>query len=235
MTPFQEHPWFESESLINIKGPSFLIPSFNVHILLVYGVFSDRVGLPLHNIPAPFLSVMGYLFSRSQVLPYPLLHSLTMSFLVFQLAFCLLQIPNSIHFFTQPSSPFLITCPYHPSLPPLITVMIGSNSNQFSQLFTCPSVIHLIIFVSALSNFNPISTSKGLVSLPKVMLLLTQLTYTRLQRRISGCQKWKTPSELHPSISDSSCSSKIRSTISIKSVSQIAKLFTHPYVSPSTN
>ena len=67
------------------------------------------------------------------------------------------------------------------------------------------------------------------------MLLLTQLTYTGLQRGSSGCQKWKTPSELHPSISDSSCSSKIRSTISTKSVSQIAKLFTHPYVSPSTN
>ena len=101
--------------------------------------------------------------------------------------------------------------------------MIDSNSNQFSQLFTCHSVFHLIICISALSNFNPTSTSKGLVSLPKVMLLLTQLTYTRLQRGSSGCQKWQTPSELHPPISDSSCSSKIRSTISIKSVSQIAK------------
>ena len=157
---------------------------------------------------------MGYLFCRSQLLPYPLLHSLTMPFLVFQLTFCL-STPNSIHFFTQPSSPFLITCPYHPSLSPLITVMIGSN--QFSQLFTCPSVFHLIICISALSNFNPTSTSKGLVSLPEVMLLLTQITYTRLQRGSSGCQKWQTPSELHTSISDSSCSSKIRSTISIKS------------------
>ena len=129
--------------------------------------------------------------------------------------------PNFIHFFTQPSSPFLIPCPYHPSLPPLITVMIGSN--QFSQLFTCPSAFYLIICISAISNFNPTSTSKGLVSLLKVMLLLTQLTYTRIQRGSSGCQKWQTPSELHPSISDSNCSSKIRSTISIKSVSQIAQ------------
>ena len=129
--------------------------------------------------------------------------------------------PNSIHFFTQPSSPFLITCPYHPSLPPLITVMIGSN--QFSQIFTCPSAFHLIICISALSNFNPTSTSKGIVSLPKVMLLLTQLTYTRLLRGSSGCQKWQTPSELHPAISDSSCSSQVRSNIPIKSVSQIAK------------
>ena len=131
--------------------------------------------------------------------------------------------PNSIHFFTQPSSPFLFTCPYHPCLPPLITVIIGSNSNQFSQLFTCPSVFDLIICISALSYFNPTSTSMGLVSLPKVMLLLTQLTYTRLQRGSSGCQKWQTPSELYPSISDSSYSSKMGSTISIKSVSQIAK------------
>ena len=32
--------------------------------------------------------------------------------------------------------------------------------------FTCPSVFHLIICMSALSNFSPTSTSKGLVSLP---------------------------------------------------------------------
>ena len=146
-------------------------------------------------------------------------NSITMSFLVFQLAFCLqLQTP----YISSPNHPHLSSSHVHTSLPPLITVMIGSNSNQFSQLFTCPSVFHLIICISALSNFNPISTSKGLVSLPKVMLLLTQLTYTRLQRGSSGCQKWKTPSELHPSISDSSCSSKICS-ISIKSVSQITK------------
>ena len=100
--------------------------------------------------------------------------------------------------------------------------MIGSNSNQFSQLFTCPSVFHLIICISALSNFNPTSTSKSLISLHKVMLLLTQLTYTRLQRGSSGCQKWKTSSELHLSISDSSCSSKI-CFIFIKSVSKITK------------
>ena len=101
-----------------------------------------------------FLSVMRYLFSRSQVLPYPLLHSLNYVLLCLQIGL-LPSTPNSIPFFTQPSSPFLIPCPYHPSLPPLITVMIGSNSNQFSQLFTCPSVFHLIIGISALSNFNP--------------------------------------------------------------------------------
>ena len=55
------------------------------------------------------------------------------------------------------------------------------------------------------------------------MLLLTQLEYTRSfisSGGSSGCQKWQRLSELHPSISDSSCSSKIRSTISIKGVFQ---------------
>ena len=33
----------------------------------------------------------------------------------------------SIHFFTQSSSPFLITCPYHLSLPLLMKVVIGST------------------------------------------------------------------------------------------------------------
>ena len=104
-------------------------------------------------------------------------------------------------------------------------------TNQLSQLSTCPSVFHLIIGISALSNFNPTSTSKGLVSLPKVMLLLTQLTNTRLQRGSTRCQKWKTPSELHPSISDSSCSSNIGS-ISTKSVPWIAKTrYTSIYLS----
>ena len=42
----------------------------------------------------------------------------------------------------------------------------------------------------------------------------------------SGCQKWQKLSVLHPSTSDSICSSKIRSTISIKSISLITSL--HP-------
>ena len=85
------------------------------YILSFYGVFSDRVGLPLHNIPSPFLSVMGYLFSRSQVLPYPFLHSLTMSFLVFQLAFCLqLQTPYiSSHNHPHLSSAHVHTIPVY--------------------------------------------------------------------------------------------------------------------------
>ena len=78
----------------------------------------------------------------------------------------------SIHFFTQSSSPFLITCPYHLSLPLLMTVVIGStptsllNSSFVLLSFYEIPHIHLIICISALSNFNPTSTSKGLVSLP---------------------------------------------------------------------
>ena len=78
----------------------------------------------------------------------------------------------SIHFFTQSSSPFLITCPYHLSLPLLMKVVIGStptsllNSSFVLLSFNEISHIHLIICISALSNFNPTSTSKGLVSLP---------------------------------------------------------------------
>ena len=78
----------------------------------------------------------------------------------------------SIHYFTQSSSPFLITCPYHLSLPLLMKVVIGSTpTSLLNYSFVLLSFnemphIHLIIFISALSNFNPTSTSKGLVSLP---------------------------------------------------------------------
>ena len=77
----------------------------------------------------------------------------------------------SIYFFTQSSSPFLITCPYHLSLPLLMKVVIGSTpTNHLNSSFVLLSFneiphIHLIICISALSNFNPTSTSKSLVSL----------------------------------------------------------------------
>ena len=78
----------------------------------------------------------------------------------------------SKHFFTQSSSPFLITCQYHLSLPLLMKVVIGStptsllNSSFVLLSFNEIPHIHLIICISALSNFNLTSTSKGLVSLP---------------------------------------------------------------------
>ena len=89
----------------------------------VYSPFSDRIGLPVHNTPSPFLSVMDIFFVNlkfchirfyTHVLlgpPTGPLHSTL----------------NSINFFTQSSSRFLITCPYHLSMPRLMTVVIGST------------------------------------------------------------------------------------------------------------
>ena len=78
---------------------------------------------------------------------------------------------NSIHFFTQSSSFFLITCPYHLSLPLPITFVIGSTPSSLLNYSLALSFmeiphIHLIVCISALSNFYPTSISKGLVSLP---------------------------------------------------------------------
>ena len=63
-----------------------------------------------------------------------------------------------IHFFTQSSSPILIICPYHLSLPPLMKVVIGStptsllNSSFVLLSFNEIPHIHLIICISAPSN-----------------------------------------------------------------------------------
>ena len=47
----------------------------------------------------------------------------------------------SIHFFTQSSSPVLITCPYHLSLPLLMKVVIGSTPFfSILHLFFCLSM-----------------------------------------------------------------------------------------------
>ena len=79
---------------------------------------------------------------------------------------------NFIHFFTQSSLLFLIRSPYHLSLPLLMTVVIGStptillNSSFLLLSFMDIPHIHLNICISALSNFNPTSISKGIVSLP---------------------------------------------------------------------
>ena len=90
---------------------------------------------------------------------YPLLHSLTMYFFVFQPVF----------FLQLYSSRFLITCPYHLSLPLPMTVVIGSaptsllNSSCVLLSFMEIRHIHLIICISALSNYNPITARQGLV------------------------------------------------------------------------
>ena len=65
----------ENKTIVNIFHLDKMV------LLSVYRPFSDRVGFPLYSIPSAILS--GHLLSRSQVLPYPLLRSLTMSFMVF--------------------------------------------------------------------------------------------------------------------------------------------------------
>ena len=55
-------------------------------LLSVYSPFTDRIGLPLHNIMYPFLPVLD-VFCPSEVLPHLRLHSIPMSFLVFHLQF----------------------------------------------------------------------------------------------------------------------------------------------------
>ena len=71
----------------------------------------------------------------------------------------------------------MITYPYHLSIPPLMTVVISSTpSSRLNSSFVLVSFmkithLHLIICISALSNFNPPTTSKE--SLPCVMLFLT--------------------------------------------------------------
>ena len=109
-----------------------------VYYRFFYGVFSDRVGPPLHNIPSPFPSVMGYLFSRSRVLPYPLLHSLTMSFLVFQLAF-----NSKLHTFLHPT---ILAFTHHMSIPSQSTT--SNNSYDRFQLQPVFSIIHLSFCLS---------------------------------------------------------------------------------------
>ena len=77
-----------------------------IYILSVYSPFSNRVGLPLHKSLSQFLPVID-IFYVDLKFSHVRFCTLTMSFLVFQLAFCL-QLVNSIHFFTHSSSLFLI-------------------------------------------------------------------------------------------------------------------------------
>ena len=63
-----------------------------------------------------------------------------------------------IQFFTQSSSFYFSTCPYHLSLP-LMKVVICSTPTSFHG----NAYSHLIICISVLSNCNPTSASKGLV------------------------------------------------------------------------
>ena len=98
-------------------------------------------------------SCHGHILCQSQVLPCSLLHSLTMFFMVVQPIFCI-QLFTPYISSPSPSSSFvLITCPYHLSIPLLMTVVIGSTNFLNSS---CLSVfhgtqIHLIICISSLA------------------------------------------------------------------------------------
>ena len=127
-------------------------------LLSVYSPFSDRVGLPLHNINSPFPSVMDIFFAISaSTLPNTVLGLPT------GLPTGLLASTHSIHFFTQSSS----HVHNHLSLRLMMTVVIGSTPiGHFNSSLVLLSHIYLIICISALSNFNLTLPSKGLVSLP---------------------------------------------------------------------
>ena len=77
-------------------------------LLSVYSPFFDGIGLPLHSIPSPFflswtsLSILSSTISVSTLSNY-----------------VLPVLPTGLL--------FLITCPYHLSLPLLMTVVIGST------------------------------------------------------------------------------------------------------------
>ena len=141
-----------SESLIGCGRPSNTI----YYRFIVR--FPDRVGLPLPNIhiPSPFPYIMDIFFDHLMFGPYPLLHSLTMSFLVFQPVFCL-QLYTPYISSPSPHHLSLITCTYRLSLPLLMKVVIGStptsllNSSfvllSFNEIPTHPSNhLHLCSF-----------------------------------------------------------------------------------------
>ena len=148
------------------------IHNISVHLhmpLYIYYQFIVRfpIGLDFLFITFTFLLhllLIMDIFFVDQVRPYLLLHSLTMSFLVFQPVFCLqLYTP----YISSPS-------PHHMSIPSQSTT--SNESCDKAQLQLAFSILHLSlclsmryhtpICISALSNFNPTSTSKGLVSLP---------------------------------------------------------------------
>ena len=115
----------------------------------------------------PHFSCHGCVLFRSLVLAYLLPHPLIIS-----LSFPTDLLPStliSMHFFTQSSLFFLITCPYYLGIPLLV---IGSSPTNFiySSLvllsFMETTHSHLIIFISAPSNFNQTLASKDLCSLP---------------------------------------------------------------------
>ena len=119
------------------SGRTHLYYKISLLLLSVYGPFSNRVGLPLHNILSPFIYVMDIFIVDLKCLSYPLQHSIIMSFLVFQPVLCL-----------QPSSRyiFLPSLHHHMSLLSQPSTSNDScdrlNSNKFFLFFTHLSIFH---------------------------------------------------------------------------------------------
>ena len=108
----------------------------SLYILSVYSPFPDRVGVPLHNIISPFLPVMD-IFSVDFKFSHICFYTLTMSFLVVQPVFCLQLYTPYISPPPQSSSLFLITCPYHLSLP---TIWMMSENNLYIVIYVVITV-----------------------------------------------------------------------------------------------
>ena len=167
------------------------------------------VGVPLHNILYPIIPIMDYL-RGSLVLPYLILHSLLMFLWSSNVSS---SFNFNLHMFQHQ---VFIICPHHTPCgghtSRLITVN-RLNSYQLSQIITTrlskTPHIQIIIYISALSNFNPTSDGKGLVSVPYIMLLLTQIRPFISREGSMDARNGKKISEVHPSTYDSSCYSNI--------------------------
>ena len=112
-----------------------------ISILWVYSPFSDRFGLPLHNIPF----CHGHLLCRSQVLSYPLP---TLSNHVVQPVSCF-QL-YSIHLFTQS----LVTFPYHMTIPSQPTTSNDSCNRMNSNVDVCLRYVLLFYGIDDMINIK---------------------------------------------------------------------------------
>ena len=110
-----------------------------VLLLLAYSPFSDKFGLPFHNIPSPFLPVISITSSDISTLCNQVLLDIPTGLLS--------PILVSIHLL----HPYLVTLPHQMSIPSQPTTYNDScnrlNSNQPSQFFIHPSNhLHLCSF-----------------------------------------------------------------------------------------
>ena len=152
---------------INLQSFCLLIYNYDhtLYIVSVYSPFSNRVGLPLHNILSPFLSVMDIFFVDLKfchicfytLQPCPSWSSSWSSALN----------STKLHTFLHP---VLITCLYHLSYHSNDSCD-NDNSNKLSQFFISFVLlsfmeiphIHLIICSQTLTQHQ---LARGLVSLP---------------------------------------------------------------------